>query len=483
MAGPQSSPGADFLQLRREAAPAKGLADWLVGALRSAIGDGRLGDGALLPPSRVLADDLDVSRGVVVEAYRRLAEEGLVTARTAYGTVVTAAYRPGPRRPGPPARRGPEGFVPRLAGDHVIDIDVSPGLPDLSAFPRAAWLRAERTVLNEASAANLAYGDPRGSVEFRTELAGWLGRVRGVRAHPDDILVVGGVAQAIALLSQVLLSRGVSRAAVEDPGSRGARDGLTYLGMTPVPVPVDAEGLRVDALAETGERAVLITPAHQFPTGVVLAPSRRGALLDWARRGGLIIEDDYDAEYRYDRAPVPALQASAPEHVAHMGSISKTMAPGMRIGWLIAPRDLQDDLITAKHAHDLGSPILPQLVLAELLAKGEIDRHIRVTRARYRTRRDAFVQTLRRAWPAARVHGVAAGLHVMIDFPERDLDDLELATRLAEEGVLTHPLSWHRASPGPPGLVVGYAANTPDRLRDAAQRIADVALLNGRNHK
>ena len=476
MPGPPSSLGADFLQLRRETAPAKGLADWLVGALRSAIGDGRLGDGALLPPTRVLADDLDVSRGVVVEAYRRLAEEGLVTARTAHGTVVTAAFRS--ERPGPPPRRGPEGFVPRLPGDHVIDIDVSPGLPDLSAFPRAAWLRAERTVLTEASAANLAYGDPRGSHEFRTELAGWLGRVRGVRAHPDDILVVGGVAQAIALLSQVLLSRGVSRVAVEDPGSRGAREGLTYLGMTPVPVPVDAEGLRVDALASP---AVLLTPAHQFPTGVVLAPSRRAALLDWARHGGLIIEDDYDAEYRYDRAPVPALQASAPEHVAHTGSISKTMAPGMRIGWLIAPRELQDDLITAKHAHDLGSPILPQLVLAELLAKGEIDRHIRVTRARYRTRRDAFVQTLHRAWPAARVQGVAAGLHVMIDFPEHDFDDVALATRLAEAGVLTHPLSWHRVRPGPPGLVVGYAANTPDRLRDAAQRIA--ALLNGRNPK
>ncbi|MCK2244664.1 MULTISPECIES: PLP-dependent aminotransferase family protein [unclassified Crossiella] len=478
MAARPSGLGTDFLQLRPETAPAKGLTDWLVGALRSAIGDGRLSGGALLPPTRALADDLDVSRGVVVEAYRRLAEEGLVSARTSHGTVVTAAVRPGPCRADPPQRSGPGRFLPELPGarDHRIDLDLAPGTPDLSAFPRAAWLRAERAVLNQVSPSALAYGDPRGSIELRTQLAGWLGRVRGVRAHPEDILIVGGVAQAVALLSHVLRGRGVTRFAVEDPGSRGAREGLTYSGMTPVPVPVDADGLRVDALTATGERTVLVTPAHQFPTGVVLAPDRRGALLDWARQGGLIIEDDYDAEYRYDRAPVPALQSAAPEHVAHTGSISKTMAPGMRIGWLIAPRELQNELVLAKYANDLGSPVLPQLVLADLLGSGELDRHIRVTRLRYRARRDAFTQTLRRAWPAARVHGVAAGLHVLIDFPEScpKLDDVALATRLAEAGVLTHPLSWHRVRPGPPGLLVGYAANSPDRLREAARRIADL---------
>jgi len=465
--------GTDFLQLRPEAVPARGLTDWLVAALRSAIDDGRLHTGALLPPTRVLADDLDVSRGVVVEAYRRLAEEGLVTARTSYGTVVTAAFRPG--RPAPPHRHSPGGFLPRLPGDHVIDIDLSPGLPDLSAFPRAAWLRAERSVLRHASATSLGYGDPRGATELRTALAGWLGRVRGVRADPDDILVVGGVAQALALLGHVLRGRGLSRIAVEDPGSRGAREALAYCGLTPVPVPVDDEGLEVDALRAI--EAVVLTPAHQFPTGVVLAPARRAALLEWAGQGRLIIEDDYDAEYRYDRAPVPALQASAPELVAHTGSVSKTLAPGMRIGWLIAPRDLQDDLVLAKYANDLGSPVLPQLVLAELLGKGEIDRHIRVTRVRHRTRRDALVQALQQACPAVRVQGVAAGLHVVIDFPEHgsSLDDVDLATRVAASGVLTHPLSWHRIRPGPPGLVVGYAATSPDRLREAARRIAAVS--------
>nr|WP_202885700.1 PLP-dependent aminotransferase family protein [Kribbella sandramycini] len=463
--------------MRPETAPAKGLTDWLVAALRSAIGDGRLSDGTLLPPTRVLAGELRVSRGVVVEAYRRLAEEGLARARTNHGTVVTSALRTLPRRLDTPSLRGPGGFLPQLPGasEHQIDIDLSPGLPDLSAFPRAAWLRAERAVLGSATAASLAYGDPRGSLELRNELAGWLGRVRGVRAHAEDIIIVGGVAQAISLLCQVLRGRGISRIAVEDPGSRGAREGLAYSGMTPVPIPVDGEGMQTELLAESNERVALLTPAHQFPTGVVLGPQRRGALLEWAGQGGLIIEDDYDAEYRYDRAPVPALQASAPGFVAHTGSISKTMAPGMRIGWLIAPWELQDDLVLAKYANDLGSPVLPQLVLADLLAKGELDRHIRVTRDRYRQRRDALVETLGCAWPAAKVHGVAAGLHVMIECPDHTTDDVELATRLAESGIRTQPLSWHRAHPGPPGLVVGYAANTPDRLREAAQRIAAIA--------
>lgn len=475
MARPES--GTDFLQLRPEDAPARGLTDWLVGALRAAIGDGRLGEGALLPPTRALADELEVSRGVAVEAYRRLADEGLVTARTRHGTVVTAIRSS--RADGFDRRRtDPRGFMPRLPGigDVPIEIDLSPGTPDLSTFPRAAWLRAERTVFNQMSGAGLAYNDPRGAIEFRTELAGWLGRTRGVRAQPEDILVVGGVAQGVTLLGQVLRSRGVSRIAVEDPGSRGARDGLMFSSMTPVPIPVDGDGLCTEALRASGERAVLVTPAHQFPTGVVLAPERRADVLDWGRSGGLIIEDDYDAEYRYDRAPVPALQAQGTDVVAYTGSFSKTIAPGMRIGWLIAPPALHDDVVLAKYANDLGSSVLPQLVLAHLLAQGEIDRHLRVTRKRYRTRRDAFVDELRLAWPEARIHGVAAGLHVTIEVPGcGELDDVELSTRIAHAGVLTQPLSWHRSRSGAPGLVVGYAAVSRDRLREAAQRIARVA--------
>jgi GntR family transcriptional regulator/MocR family aminotransferase len=241
-----------------------------------------------------------------------------------------------------------------------------------------------------------------------------------------------------------------------------------------VPVAVDDSGLQADALAASGARAAFLTPAHQFPTGVVLAPERRRALLDWAAGDGLIIEDDYDAEYRYDRAPVSALQASDPGRIAYAGSTSKTLAPGMRLGWLVPPGPMRADLVAAKHASDLGCPSIPQLVLAHLIARGELDRHIRLTRQRQRSRRDALLSALHEHLPQARVQGVAAGLHLMITFPgwPGQAGDEPAASRIREAGVLVHPLSWHRQRPGPPGLVLGYAAHPPDRLREAVRRIA-----------
>ena len=479
--------GADFLQLDPAAAPARGLTSWLAGALRAGIRDGRLPAGTVLPASRVLASDLGVSRGVIVEAYQRLGDEGLVGARQGAGTTVL------PRSPHPPGGTASGGTAPlasaaplrALTGAPTLldlprpwrahaEIDLSPGVPDLSAFPRAAWLRAERAALASASAAELGYGDPRGSERLRAELASWLARTRGIRADPGSILVVAGVAQALTLLAQVLRARGISRIAVEDPGSRGAREELAHWGMDLVPVPVDEQGLDVRALAGSGAQAALLTPAHQFPTGVVLAPPRRRALLDWAAGGGLVIEDDYDAEYRYDRAPVPAVQASGPDRVAYTGSTSKTLAPGLRLGWLIPPARLHADLVTAKHASDLGCPALPQLAAAQLIASGELDRHVRQVRGRQRQRRDALLAVLREQLPGARVQGVPAGLHLLITFPgiPDQPDDTELASRLQQDGVLVHPLSWHRVADGPPGLVLGYAAHPPDQLRDAAGRIA-----------
>jgi GntR family transcriptional regulator/MocR family aminotransferase len=468
--------GADFLQLSPAAAPVRGLTGWLADAIRAAIMDGRLRAGAPLPATRLLAGDLGVSRGVIVEAYQRLADEGLVSARPGAGTRVLGVSRP---TPGPAAATEPAGSAgPLLMLPHWrerAEIDLSPGVPDLSGFPRAAWLRAERQVLEQASVADLGYGDPRGSQSLRTELAGWLARTRGLRAGPGDIIVVTGVAQALALLARVLRARGLGEIAVEDPGSRGARDDLAYWGLRPVPVPVDEHGLRAGELARGQARAVLLTPAHQFPTGVVLAPQRRRDLLDWAAGAdGLIVEDDYDAEYRYDRAPVPALHASAPGLVAYAGSTSKTLAPGMRLGWLIPPAPLHADLVEAKYASDLGSPALPQLVLARLIAGGELEQHIRQVRKRQRSRRDALLRALREHLPQARVQGVAAGLHLLITFPGLAGPDSGLAEAMLRAGVLVQPLSWHRMRPGPPGFVLGYAAHTPDRLREAARRIARV---------
>jgi GntR family transcriptional regulator/MocR family aminotransferase len=467
--------GADFLQLSAAAAPVRGLTRWLADAVRAAIIDGRLQAGAPLPATRLLADDLGVSRGVIVEAYQRLADEGLVSARPGAGTRVLGLRPVNPGRADPAAGRSlgrtdPVRLPQRWRA--AAEIDLSPGVPDLSGFPRAAWLRAERSVLQRASVADLGYGDPRGSEWLRKELASWLARTRGLRAEPDDIIIVTGVAQALALLAQGL-ARTEGGIAVEDPGSRGSRDELAYWGLRPVPIPVDDHGLMVDELAGTGLRAVLLTPAHQFPTGVVLAPRRRRNLLDWAATAdALVIEDDYDAEYRYDRAPVPALQASAPSQVAYTGSTSKTLAPGLRLGWLIPPGRLQASLVEAKHASDLGSPALPQLVLAHLMASGELEQHIRAVRQRQRSRRDALLRALREHLPDARVQGIAAGLHLLITFPEGPADDTGLAERIASAGVLVHPLSWHRQRPGVPGIILGYAAHSPDQLRDAVRRIA-----------
>jgi GntR family transcriptional regulator/MocR family aminotransferase len=462
----------DFLELHRGAAPAKGVTAWLVDALRAAIGEGRLAAGARLPATRALAGDLGLSRGVVVEAYQRLTDEGLLSGRTGAGTVVTglAAQPQSQSRP-----REPSAMRLPLPPSPGVDLDLSPGVPDLSAFPRAAWLRAERAVLATATNADLGYGDPRGNPRLRGELAGWLARTRGVQTGADDLIVVSGVAQALALLAQTLLAQilrthGGTEVAVEDPGSRGTRDELAHWGLRPVPVPVDDEGLRVDRLAATGLETVLLTPAHQFPTGVVLSPARRRALLAWP---GLIIEDDYDAEHRYDRAPVAALQASAPDRVAYTGSVSKSLAPGMRLGWLIAPRARHADLVTAKHASDLGNPALPQLIFAHLLAGGDYERHLRTVRRRQVRRRDALLHGLREHVPHARVEGVAAGLHLLITLPG-PADDTELARRLEQDGVRVHPLSWHRQLDGPPGLVLGYAALPPDRLLEAARRMGRV---------
>jgi len=483
--------GSDFLTLDVTAAPAGGRTTWLADELRGAIVQGRLRSGSRLPATRTLADELGVARGVVVQAYQRLLDEGLVAARTGVGTLVLPVESLPTGHPSAEAEAEAKAEaevgslpdsadgVPRLplpidAEDDTLDL--SPGVPDLAAFPRASWLRAERQVLRDVRAADLGYGDPRGSARLRSELSSWLASNRGVQAEAGEILIVAGVAQALALLAQNLHARGCTAIAVEDPGSRGAREQAAHWGLRPVPIPIDENGLQVEALEQAGVDVALLTPAHQFPTGVVLSPERRRALLDWARAGRLIIEDDYDAEHRYDRAPVRALQPSAPEQVAHTGSTSKTLAPGMRLGWLVPPADLYPELVAARHANDLGSPALPQLVLAELLSSGVYDRHLRLVRNRQRRRRDAMLAALAEYLPGARVEGAAAGLHLLISLPGLPIetDDAELATAIRHAGVRVHPLSWHRIRPGPPGLVLGYAAHPPDRLHLAVRRMAAV---------
>ncbi|MGR3932117.1 MocR-like pyridoxine biosynthesis transcription factor PdxR [Streptomyces sp. BRA346] len=475
------APGADFLQLDLGDAPPGGLADWLARRLRRAIGDGRLPAGSRLPATRVLAAELHVSRGVVTEAYRRLTEDGHVAGRGRGGTVVVAApvtARAPVRKPAPAA--APGGPFATEPGADVFDvlraaparIDLSPGVPDLTAFPRAAWLRAERTVLAALTASDFGYGDPRGTPALRLAIAHWLARNRGIRAEPDEIVVVAGTTQALALLGQVLGDDGIRAIAVEDPGSLGVRQHLRHTGLDTPPVPVDADGIGVDALRAQGAPAVLVTPAHQFPTGVVLGGHRRRELTRWADAGGLIVEDDYDAEHRYDRPPVPAVRSMLPERVAYVGSVSKLLAPALRIGWMIPPPPYRDAIVEAKRYADLGNAALPQLVLAHLMESGAMERQLRLLRTRHRRRRDAMIDAVRTRLPDATVHGAAAGLHLMVTF-DAGFADTDLAAAALARGVKAQPLSWHGQLPHPPGLVLGYAARTVTEIAEGVAVLGD----------
>lgn len=353
-------------------------------------------------------------------------------------------------------------------------IDLSPGVPDLAAFPRAAWLRAERAVLSDLSPANFGYGDPRGTPALRRAVAGWLAVTRGIRVSPDEVMIVAGVAQALALLAQALRADGITAMATEDPGSFGARQQLRNWGLATPPVGVDADGALVTDLVASGAPAVMLTPAHQFPTGVVLDGQRRRELMRWARDGGLILEDDYDAEHRYDRPPVPALRSMLAEQVCYAGSVSKLLAPALRVGWLLAPPRYRDALVAAKRNTDLGNAALPQLVLASLMESGELGRQLRFLRGRHRRRRDAMIAAVHAYLPGAVVHGAAAGLHLMVTF-DADFADADLAAAALARGVKVQPLSWHRQRPGPPGLVLGYAASPPADITEGITILGQAA--------
>jgi GntR family transcriptional regulator/MocR family aminotransferase len=423
--------------LRREAGP---LHVQIETQLRAAVRSGRLAAGERLPSSRALAGELGVSRGVVVEAYGQLAAEGYLAVRPGAAPRVaagaTAEAPDAPPAPPPAARH-----------------DLRPGTPDLSLFPRAAWAAAQRRALREALDTDLGYPDPAGHPRLRAALAGYLGRVRGVQAAPERIVVCGGVAEALALACRALRAAGARRLAVEDPSHHQTWRLIAHAGLEPVPVPVDTAGIDVAALAGAGADAVLITPAHQFPTGVVLDPARRAALLEWARRAGtVVIEDDYDAEYRYDRHPVGALQGLAPEHVVHVHSVSKTLAPGLRMGWAALPARFAAAVADEKRLSDLGSPALDQLTLASFLERGELDRHLRRTRPVYRRRRDALLRGL----AGLEVEGIAAGLHVLARLPAGHAEDAVVAAAAAH-GVAVDALGPHVAgAPRPPSLILGY---------------------------
>lgn len=449
--------------------PSRGVGAQLTAALREAVDSGRLPAGTRLPSTRVLAADLGLSRGVVVSAYEQLVAEGRLVARQGSGTVV--------------AGLPPPSSVDGLASSPfpLNPLPLRPGVPDLGMFPRSAWRRSYDYAVRSVADHMLDYGDPCGVDLLRRELAGYVARVRGARTTPEHVVVTTGAAQAMTLLATVLSGRGVTRIGVEDPGSRGAYQQFAVNGLDVVPVPVDEEGIDVEALAASGVRAVFVTPAHQFPLGVVLSPRRRSALVAWAREcGGLVIEDDYDAEFRYDREPVGCVQGLAPDVVALVVTASKALAPGLRRGWLVVPPSLRDAVAVSKAAADLGGSVLEQVAFAHLLATGAYDRHLRHARRVQRERRDALVAALAEYLPGARVSGVAAGLHLVVELDE-GTDDIAIVDAVRPFGLAPLALSSLRlASAGPPGLVLGYAAQTPDELRTAVQRLSTVVTRMAR---
>ncbi|MEJ2855443.1 MULTISPECIES: MocR-like pyridoxine biosynthesis transcription factor PdxR [unclassified Saccharothrix] len=430
--------------------------------LRRAVRDGRLKPGTRLPSSRDLADQLGVARGTVTSAYTQLVGEGYLEAKRGSGTTVTAACD------------WPNTFPTATDQPRPWRYDLRPGVPALSAFPRDEWLQATRTALTALTADDLGYPDPAGFAPLRQELADYLGRVRAVAAHPSDVVVVNGAAQGISLLGRVLRAAGHTSVAIEEPSHYGAADMLRSHDLALHPIPVDDKGIRVTELSTTDTRAVLVTAAHQFPLGVVLHPDRRRALLDWAReRDAVIIEDDYDAEHRYDRPATGAMQALDPSRVAYQGSTSKVLAPALRLGWLVLPPALREAVVERKRLDDLGSGTLHQAAFTQLLRSGGYDRHLRRTRQLYRARRDALLDELARVRPDWTPIGVAAGLHVVLRLPD-GTDDRDLSTRLARAGINAPPLSDYARVPTFPGLVLGYAATTPDRLRRAVQEIDEL---------
>jgi GntR family transcriptional regulator / MocR family aminotransferase len=411
-----------------------------------------------------------VSRGVVVEAYAQLAAEGYLVARQGAPTRVSEAASPGP------------GATPAAAGERPPRYDFRTGRPDVSLFPRDAWLASLRRALRDAPDARLDYGDPRGAPELRGALTRYLGRVRGVACDPARVIVTSGMAQGMAIFARALTAGGVRRIAMEDPSSAPGRGQLASNGLEIVPVPVDEDGLQVERLPGAGDErgapddpvgAVMVTPAHQFPLGVVLAPERRAALLDWAaHNGAVVLEDDYDAEYRYDRQPVGAVQGLAPDLVAYAGSTSKTLAPGLRLGWLVVPEHLLDAVTAAKESDDLGTPVVEQLALADFLERGRLDRHLRRTRSIYRARRDTLVAALERLLPDCPPAGIAAGLHLVVHLPA-GTDEQAVLASARSRGLGLSGISEHRVGRGPPALLLGYGRLPEPAVEAAVRLLAD----------
>jgi GntR family transcriptional regulator/MocR family aminotransferase len=444
--------GLDLLLER----PGGRVRDSVVDAIRDAIYAGRLAPGARLPSSRALSADLGIARNTVARAYADLIAEGWLISQHGSGTLVSqrAAEVIRSVATGPHDRRAPR----------RLDHDLRPGHPDLSSFPRAEWSRAVKRALDMAPFEAFGYADPHGRPELRHALAQYLARTRGVRARPCDIVVCSGAAEGLNLIAGALADAGVDAVAVEAFGLPSQRASLNRAGLRCPPLTVDSRGADVMALEDMAHvGGVLLTPSNQFPLGVSLHSDHRAAVIDWAlRTGGVIIEDDYDGEFRYDRSAVGTLHGIDPERVIYMGTVSKSLAPGLRLGWLVVPERLVEAVVRQKGETEETSGFVDQLTMAEFIRCGSYDRHIRTMRAQYRRRREELVAAVTRSSPETTVAGMPAGLHVMIELAGGGESALAPQPGWRGLGVEGLDLYRHPEIGGErDGLVIGFASPAP----------------------
>jgi GntR family transcriptional regulator/MocR family aminotransferase len=457
------------LLLRLDRVSGEPLRAQLEAGLRDAIRGGRITVGERLPSSRELARDLGVSRGLVQECYGQLQAEGYLSSQVGSATRVAAGAHQAPPAPAPAPR------PPRLIADFRS------GVPDLASFPRGDWVWATREACRSVATADLDYGDARGSSLLRQVVAGYLRRVRAAAAEPERIVVCTGFAQGLNLVLHVLVQRDVRRVALEDPGYGPAGTSETVraaasAGVHVVHVPVDELGLDVAALEASGAGAVVVTPAHQSPTGIVLAAERRHALVRWANRNdAFIVEDDYDSEFRYDREPIGVLQGLAPDRVFTIGTVSKALAPALRLGWVLAPPQLADAVAGQKQISDRGSSLLDQLAVAALLESGRYDRHLRRMRAVYARRRGLLIDALARHAPGVRLTGLAAGFHAVAHLPE-SADEQAVVAAARDRAVGLYGMGRFRAAAtaAPPQLVVGFGNVSERAVEPGIAAVADL---------
>jgi GntR family transcriptional regulator/MocR family aminotransferase len=439
----------------------------LAASLRAQVNDGRLRPGDRLPPTRALAEELGLSRWVITEAYDQLKAEGYLSGRIGSGTVVAgAAARPAQPVPASAPARRPE-------GSSAAQVDLSPALPDLASFPRPEWRAAVTRSLATVTDAELGYPDPMGAAALRSTIGNYLRRVRGLEVDPERVHVTQGVRNAVALVCRALRAQGARRIAVEDPSWPRMREVARRSGLEVVPVGVDEHGMQVAGLDRLDVDAVFVTPTHQFPTGVPLTARRRLALVDWAASGGkIVIEDDYDAEFRYDRRPVGALAALSLDQVVYLGSTSKTLTPSLHLGWMVAPARLRQALGEARESVGALVPTIDQLALVALIESGGYDRHLRRMRRVYRQRRTAMLAALQAVVPGTAARSMDAGLHVLWHLPEGSDESAVLAAG-RERGLLMLGLSQCRVGSGGPGLVLGYGNVPEHRAASVAASIAE----------